>query len=379
MLEFSAAGFSKLTTQIYAAALDRRHWVSLFDSLFAASGGAHISVFGFDQRTGVSFNLESPHYAPEYMASYEAHFGALNAWMPGAARFGVGAANYCENALAFEDLRRTEFYNDWVRPQGDLCRGGGVTLAHDRDRVVVVAGNFRRRDADEREARWIDLLGLLVPHFQQALEIGRTLDGKTLEAAARSGGGQSAAILIIDGNGRILHANAVAEALLAEGSVIGLDDRNRLAVSGDGAAPLQNAIAHMRIGFTPAPATLTLACGDGETWRGQFAALDPRALTFSPFGTLCDLGDRCLLLTLAKAPAPDTLVRRMMASMAMSRSEAEIMIALSDGLNPQEIAGRRGTSIHTVRNQIKAAMAKTGVRRQTDLANCVWPMRLGGG
>jgi DNA-binding CsgD family transcriptional regulator len=48
-----------------------------------------------------------------------------------------------------------------------------------------------------------------------------------------------------------------------------------------------------------------------------------------------------------------------------------VALALAEGLTPAEIAEARGASLHTVRNQIKAALAKSGARRQSDLVALV--------
>lgn len=60
-----------------------------------------------------------------------------------------------------------------------------------------------------------------------------------------------------------------------------------------------------------------------------------------------------------------------MALHGITRAEAEVACALADGLTPAEIAETRGASLHTVRNQIKAAMAKCGVHRAAALAALV--------
>jgi DNA-binding NarL/FixJ family response regulator len=53
--------------------------------------------------------------------------------------------------------------------------------------------------------------------------------------------------------------------------------------------------------------------------------------------------------------------------LGLTRAEAEVALALAEGLTPGEIAEAREVSLHTVRNQIKAMMWKCGVRRQAEL------------
>lgn len=55
----------------------------------------------------------------------------------------------------------------------------------------------------------------------------------------------------------------------------------------------------------------------------------------------------------------------------LTRAELEVARAVAEGLRTEAIARLRGTSVNTVRNQIKAAMEKCGVSRQLDLARSI--------
>lgn len=55
----------------------------------------------------------------------------------------------------------------------------------------------------------------------------------------------------------------------------------------------------------------------------------------------------------------------------LSRAEAQIATMLAEGLEPQQIAGRRKVSVGTTRVQIKNIFQKTNVHRQADLIKIV--------
>ncbi|MCB1470422.1 MAG: helix-turn-helix transcriptional regulator [Rhizobiaceae bacterium] len=87
--------------------------------------------------------------------------------------------------------------------------------------------------------------------------------------------------------------------------------------------------------------------------------------------------DRSLVLTMTPVS-----VRRDAASCLASRygltpCEVRTALAVVKGQNTAEVAGERGLSVHTVRNQLKSALSKLGVRRQADLVRVI--MRLGSG
>lgn len=55
----------------------------------------------------------------------------------------------------------------------------------------------------------------------------------------------------------------------------------------------------------------------------------------------------------------------------LTQSEAEVAAYLAQGASPDEIAEKKGTSINTVRTQIKSIFSKTGTRRQGELVSLV--------
>jgi DNA-binding CsgD family transcriptional regulator len=58
----------------------------------------------------------------------------------------------------------------------------------------------------------------------------------------------------------------------------------------------------------------------------------------------------------------------------LSRSEAQVALAVARGHALAEIARLRGVGLATVRTQLKSALAKTGLRRQAQLAAFIAPL-----
>jgi DNA-binding CsgD family transcriptional regulator len=67
----------------------------------------------------------------------------------------------------------------------------------------------------------------------------------------------------------------------------------------------------------------------------------------------------------------EDLQTKLMAQFGVTSSEAIVAVMLWDGAITSEIATQRLVSAHTVRNQVKSAMAKISVRRQADLTRIV--------
>ena len=84
-------------------------------------------------------------------------------------------------------------------------------------------------------------------------------------------------------------------------------------------------------------------------------------------------------LSLLSGRGPDFLTSRTgcVRRLGLTGAEAEVVLALAEGLTPEEISLRREVSLHTIRSQFKAVRAKTGSRRQVDLMRLVENLRGG--
>lgn len=123
------------------------------------------------------------------------------------------------------------------------------------------------------------------------------------------------------------------------------------------------------------------------------AAFAGKALVFSltgsgpePFGDGAPLEARtALLLPLALIPLTIALIASVRplvdligetsppeAPPELTPAQREIVALLAAGLNPKEIALRRGTSPETVRTQIKQARSKVGARTKDELVARTW-------
>ncbi len=85
-----------------------------------------------------------------------------------------------------------------------------------------------------------------------------------------------------------------------------------------------------------------------------------------------------MLVTMTAKPNAVDLVERISAQFGLTPMEGQVALELADGLTPREISDARETSIHTVRNQIKAIMDKLVVNRQTDIVRIVERARYSG-
>ncbi len=373
---FDVEDYSQITALIYSAAVDPTRWQDVLERLSVLAGGIRTHLFGHDLRVGRALNVVTSQYDPDYLRTYDEYYGAKNGWAPGFAAAPVGQPVPTKKLWDWAHMQHSEFYNDWVRPQQDIVAGGGAVLFRESDRIMVFGGNIPRRDGERLEKRWLELAGLLIPHVQQAFEIGRMLDTARIQtfAAQQLQAGPEAALLLLAADRRILWADAGAQALLAAGNPLRQDLGGRLGLADPAAeAALGRALTALRHGsgdLHRGASSFRLGRDPGG-YLCRSAVFAPERPVTAPFGLLSVPGAPCLLLALERLrPAADRCAP-LMRRFGMTRTEAEVSLLLAEDCTPAEIAAAREVSIHTVRRQIKTALAKAGARRQAELVRIV--------
>ena len=362
----------RLAGTIRAAALDRTLWPAVLDALHAAMPGVAVHLFGQAEPYSIPlFTLEAG-YDPAQIATYDAHYGALNAWAPSFMSNPAGTVLLSRQMCPDDDLERTEFYQDWIRPQEDIVAGGGAVIDHGPDAVLLMGGNIRRRDRDALEDEWMRLCAWALPRIQHAWRVNCRLAEAAIGARAvrgtdaddgptpGPGAAEGAALLVIGPGGRIRHHDDAARTLLAAGRPLEVDPIGRLR----GPPALARLLAAARAGGS---ASTRFRHHGGPWWAAAERVRDADFGDWPLAPALGLAGEGVVLLLGPERERPDPAAR-VAARLGLSPSEGAIALLLAEGLTPEEIAASRGASLHTVRDQIKSACGKLGLRRQLDLA-----------
>ena len=81
--KLSVEQFADVTSILFAAALDPARWQDFLDRLSTHMGVVNTHLYGYDFASNLGLDLLHHGYAPEFMQSYNEHYGTLNAWAPG--------------------------------------------------------------------------------------------------------------------------------------------------------------------------------------------------------------------------------------------------------------------------------------------------------
>ena len=367
--------YDRLISQIFSAALDGSQWQGFLDTLAQASPGTRTQLHGHDfGRTEVQIGAFSG-YDGSLVESWYEYYGLINIWAPGMLKLPVGVATAAEAVAGEEEVNRSEFYNDWVRPQEDIRSGACVIIDKSPNRFFALGGNMRAVDAEDHRDDFVDLLQRLTPHLQAAMSISRRIGALEIENSvlAQAGGARGAAVLVLDAARSVVYANAAAQVHLAEGAPLRCDRRGRVSLS-DRAADRRLGMALGQLltrGDGQGTAVFRLP-GAGPALICRTARLDlPELALHSALLFTRALDAPCLLVTLARDFSASQAHRALIANHALTTAEADIAVGVTEGHGLAELAEARGTSLHTVRNQLKAVLSKTGLHGQRDLVRLV--------
>ncbi|QWG12880.1 helix-turn-helix transcriptional regulator [Bradyrhizobium sediminis] len=344
---------ASLTEKIYDAALAPEAWQALALDLAQVLRGQVAICRHAEQPIGI--------YAvtgdPAAMADYTNHYWRLDLGIQRLARSRPGVV-LTDVELAGPDPAWSEFVNDFVHPMG--C--GAVLYAspyrHGDEFVSLVAARELRAGPYDETSLYV--VQQLSPHIARSLAIQERMRAARLESAASIEALERAAmaVLVVNGQGRLRFANAVAEAQLRKG-VLALSRGHVGAGSTDATRVLHRAIRSASAAGLAETVSLPRPGGRG-----------PLPVTVCPAGVSIASavgGDpRLVLLLFSVAPASldQSCVAR---AFGLTPAETRLLMALVEGERLSDYAARRSIRITTVKTHLRSLFLKTGEQRQADL------------
>ena len=299
--------------------------------------------------------------------AYRSHFHLMDPWMPFLGVEREGDTRGLEEFVPESRLARTEFYNDWMRPQ-DIFYGFGAFLKKSGPSELVSSlSGFREKGRGPFRREDLERIRGLVPHLQRALVIHSRLQGAEMRAgaAAEALDRISGGVILLDERGVPVTTNRTADQILAMSDGLVLE-------RGGPSASTSSQTGELRALISEAAATGT---GEGTKaggvlWLERPSGHTPLEVVVTPIHrkspVLCDRVAAAILVTDpdARAARPPERLRRIYDLTAM---EAEVASRLVKGMRISEIAEEFEVTVHTIRGHLKQLFAKTGTHRQADL------------
>ncbi len=353
-----------LTGLIYDAALDTSLWPSLLERVADLVHGGPAALLFQNQITmqgsGVSTRID-----PAILPTYFEHFASRN---PLTAKNELPAAGADptsvitdEFVIAKPDLMRTEYYNDFMAPNGiHSLLMIAVAVKGQTAATINIGRSTQGAVFGEEEIR---LSRTIQPHlvrsFRLALQLteARQTNGALLEFLDSSPHG----LFLIGADGRVRHANRAGEAVLGDGLrvvngelVAAQPEASRIlrrAVMGAVASGAQRVGASLSVARPSLRRPLSIIVAPLNRDTSSLVMLGPVALV-------------CVTDPDAGVALPE---RRLRDLFGLTGAEAKVALEILAGRDTKSAAATLSLSVHTVRVHLARILDKTRTNRQAEL------------
>ena len=353
----SERDLASVVAAIYEAGVDFGRWPQTLGILAAVMDSPSAGIARQGPTPEQCWNVDYG-VSDSFARDYQAHYHGVNAVWQRAPATPAGTVHTDSMLIPRSELTRTEFFQDFLTPQGIGGMIAAVALLENgRQTVVTVRGH---REFDDQQ---IALYQLLTPHLQRAVQINVRLaraeinHATSMELLDRL----EQAILFVDENATVLFANSAAEMLMRaeaglwrqggvlQGHVLSETANLQAAVmrcgraeSGAGAF-----VALSRPGRSPLAVRVTPAPGELPAWLAQ-----------RPAAILC-------VTDPDRSPKPPP--RLLQEQFGLTRAQAALAIEILEGDGIQAAADRLLISRATARTHLAQIFEKTGAHRQAEL------------
>jgi DNA-binding CsgD family transcriptional regulator len=349
---------SPLVDEIYTAALDPGYWPRVLACLADTFGcsPAHLAEDNFAMTEGrmLSFGAD-----PNYERLYAEHYVNCNVLWQRMLKGPLDGVMTSRTVISRDEFRRSEFYNDFLSPQGAEELLISVVLKQaDRVDTVILA-------RPERLGAWqpehMQALAALTPHFRRALQVNRSLGELRIvhDLVGAALHRLQHAVVLVGAQGRVLFANRAAEAMLGDAAGLSMREGRVAAGQLSNDAALVRLIAHAAQNRTGGSLVITR---DGRPSL-TVIAVPPSA---EACGMFCDPPGAILFVKDMERPATQSLAR-FARHFELTPAEAAVVDEVARGDGITALAKRLGISRTTARTHVQHVFQKTGTHRQAEL------------
>jgi DNA-binding CsgD family transcriptional regulator/PAS domain-containing protein len=377
MASIDIENLSETIGKIYDSAVDPALWPAALESccgLIGATLGS-IALYDLRQKTtrwGIQWGGD-----PHWMRLLEEKYAALMPFWPALDHEDVGSIKNTAHMVKAlggdeEEIRKRPFFTEWAVPAG----------YHDVAACIIARSETRRGIFQLHTPPTRDVVGphdiavvnLLFPHVRRAVSIGDLLDMRSIASATFEATLDSlvVAVILVDMNGRILHANANAQRMFGAGGPV-LSTRGELNTHQPGAtAALKTAIAraaaneselgHGGIG-------VPIRARDDGPQAHSIAHVLP--LKSGALRSGLGLGAAAAVFVTPPGEHTPPPFEALAALYDLTPTEARVMIEIASGKNRADTAATLGIADSTVKTHLARVFEKTRTSDQAELARLV--------
>lgn len=350
----------------YDAALDASKWPTFLEAFASAVGGSSALLRSNDMLNQSASFHASVGYDPAWQAAYCNHFAKGDYYNHVMNQYAAGRIFSSGQHIDQRELRKTEYYNDYLRPQDKVHAFG--TFLHKDDSQSLVLGIQRGKSGGafgEAESR---LMSTLVPHIIRAVQVHRKVQAVSAEKEQAQGAldQMRTGVILTNRFGTPLYLNRAAELMMSQDIGMGVFHNKLAAHSPSETAQLLKMIFDAARGM------------NGSGVGGDMRITMPNRVDYlhcivtpvSPeisFMMNAPVGSDCAVVFLSKPGGLQLSPKRLVTLYKITPAEARLAARLAALRSVEEAADDLGITVSTARTQIKAVFGKTGTRSQSEL------------
>lgn len=366
-----------LNAVINAAACDVNLWIDVAEALQAFIPGSKILFQVVEEESETVLQVVYSGFANKTIQAYGDHYWKLNPWTKGTNDMRMSSLKSSLELYPDELLRKTEFFNDLVKPERECDVATALKFAAHKDRYALLAVHHDFRRHDRTHARSLALLQTIVPALRTALEVNRLTN-----PAFHLPGGRGLIdqlvdpAMVLDQDCRLLASNGAANGFLKDARFLRVKARDVVEIKNCEANAAFSRLVRDNCSVLQGrtrPSDLVVSDRSGSyTVTSVPMAIDQTSAL--PAGLLSIFTPKTVAMVIVRPRAnedPSTLVDDLQRHFRLTKSEAGLILEFERGGTLSEIADRTGVSRSTIQTHLKAIFAKTGTSKQRDVVTLV--------
>jgi DNA-binding CsgD family transcriptional regulator len=341
----------ELVPRVYEAATQPEGWDAVLEDLARGMRGTAPGLFLLEPESGTALLERAPSLDPSWQRAYVDHYHRLDLRRRELNRRPEGTVIAGHALVPNEVLERSEFYNDFLRPQ-DFFHVALALPIRRRERVAAIRV-IRRYAEDPFSEADLALLRALVPHLRSALHLhcelseARRLSAGLSDALASLGVGA----ILLDTAGRVAFANAEAERLIAAGDGLSVRCR-RLRLD----SAREDEALHRLVTGASGGGALAVSRPSGRL------PLEARVIGLPVAAGLAAPGAAALVFVRESERACALDPAALRGLYGITPGELRVAVLVAEGRRAAEIGRELGIAVETVRSHQKRLYEKTGAR-----------------
>lgn len=357
----------RLVGLVYDTAMGGQDWTDVLKQITACIDAKSAMLRMVDYTKSQIGFFDSTGIDPAYRQTYTRHYVNVDIYRDLFETAPAGVIMRSHQIPGYEKRHKTEFFNDYQKPQ-DMEYVCGSVLVRNNDLTIQFGAHRSKRTRDFGPDEF-DFLQTVLPHLVRAVQMRQSLAAESSRQALAEAALHQLrlGVLLTDAQARPVFVNRMAEHhIAASNGALKLSLYSLKTRRPEDTAFLRRLIADAAT--TTAGEGLSvggemrIACGNGSFLQLCVAPLSRQCL-----GSGFAAPSACAVIFISRPGSVHLPWRKVALCYGLTPAEAKLAVQLVNGGSLEEAAGYLGISIHTARTHLKAIFAKTGARRQSEL------------